>query len=207
MTLIFIGALIDMFDKAVIKKFLSRGFSLFVLLIIFLAGLFVFQAKRDVDRDLAAICESVQNRSEDIDCHPPVTSSEDFHGEKTNFSFSPDKKYIAFIQYVFNEYGEDWDKYWALKLFNPKTNAEKILFIDSYKMSQYSWLDNDNIRVFHSGGTGVRIYIDISVNEKLSIFSKNFKEGEGWLPDENYAMEAKNFQEAWRLYHELNGSR
>lgn len=200
-TLIFIGAVINMFSKnIIIHFFLKRGFLFFAVIIIFIGGLFVFRVKLDADRDLSAIYENVQNRSNDINCYPLVRSSEDFHGERTNFSFSPDKIYVAFIQDVFDEYGKDWDRYWALKLFDSKANKEKILFVGDYKVSRYSWLDGDTIRILRGAGTGVRVYLDVSIHEKQTIFSKDFKKGEGWLLDEKYSEEIKNIEEAQRLY-------
>lgn len=103
---------------------------------------------------------------------PSVTSNEDPNGERSHFTFSPDKKYIAFIQDVFKEFGEDVDRYWALKIFNPATREERSLLIDDSKLSGYDWLDAETLRVFHSAGTGVRVFKDIQVGG-APLFSKS----------------------------------
>lgn len=134
--------------------------------------------------------------------HPPVRSNEDFLGEKSHFTFSPDKSFIAFVQNVFDEYGGDWDKYWALKAFNLTTKEEKILVVDDTRMSSFQWVDNQTLRVHHHAGPGVRAYFDVKVERKEPIFTKDFVGTGLWLPDETYNQGAKEIQEAYRTYYE-----
>lgn len=132
--------------------------------------------------------------------HPKVTSNQDFIGEKSNFTFSPDKKLIAFVERVFEEYGNDWDKYWALKIYNLETDEEKTLVVDDTKMSSYEWLENNNLRVLHNAGTGVRVYLDVSINRTSPLFTKDYEGPEIWTPDMEYAQKAKDTVEARRVY-------
>lgn len=138
---------------------------------------------------------------------PPVTSNEDLYREKTHFTFSPNKKHIAFVQNVFEEYGGDWDKYWALKLFDPEDGSEKTLLVDDTKMSSYEWFDDDTIRVFHNTGVGVRGYRDVSIYRDEPIFFKDHKKLENeffWKADEEYIRQVREHQEAMEIYYELS---
>lgn len=137
--------------------------------------------------------------------HPPITSNEDFLGEKSHFTYSPNRKLIAFVQNVFDEYGKDWDKYWALKVYNLETKEEKELVIDNSKMSSYRWLDNENIKLHHSGGTGVRIFLKTSVNRKIPLFTKDYEAITLWTPDINYSEKVKDNLEAKRIYYKRAG--
>lgn len=141
--------------------------------------------------------------AESLNQPPPLTSSEDFNSERSHFYFSPDRKYISFIKDVFEEYGRDWKKYWALIIFDPQTGKEKTLFVDDSRMSSYQWIDSEFIRVFHNAGTGVRVYLDVPINQESLIFTKDFEGSGSWLPDDLYAQRAKDTQEAYRLYNEL----
>jgi len=146
-------------------------------------------------------------KNENGNQHLAITSNENFLGEKSHFQFSPDRKYIAFVQNAFEEYGHDWDRYWALKLFLPESGSEKTLFVDDTKMSSYEWLDSRAIRVYHDAGTGVRAYKDIAINRKAPLFFKDYKRLEGgsfWIPDEEYAREVEDAEEARLLYSELS---
>ena len=134
--------------------------------------------------------------------HPKVTSNQDFKEEKSNFTFSPDKKLIVFVERVFEEYGDDWDRYWALKIYNLETDKEKTLIVDDSKMSSYEWLDNNNLRVFHSAGTGVRVYVDVSVHRTFPLFTKDYEGSEIWTPDMEYAQKVKDTVESRRVYLE-----
>jgi len=138
------------------------------------------------------------------DRHPKVGSNQDFQGEKSNFTPSPNKKQISFIQNVFEEYGNDWDKYWALKIFSPDTREEKTLVVDDIKMSSYQWLDDKTLRVFHNAGTGIRVYLNVSVDRSEPLFSKDYSGAEIWTIDDEYIQKAKDTQAATRRYFELN---
>lgn len=139
------------------------------------------------------------------DRQPSSRSNEDFLGEKSHFAFSPDKSFIAFVQDVFDEYGEDWDKYWALKVLNLTTNGERTLVVDDTRMSSFQWLDNQILRIYHHAGPGVRAYFDVDAGRKEPIFTKDFVGTGLWLLDTDYVTKAKESQEAYRLYHERMG--
>jgi hypothetical protein len=155
----------------------------------------------------AVIDELVVQLKKETGYPPPVTSSEDPSGERSHFTFSPDKRYIAFIQDVFKEYGEDYDRYWALKIFDQTTKEEQPLLIDDSRLSGYDWLNVETIRVFHNGGTGGRIFKDIRIGS-APVFFKDSKytaeHSKFWTPDETYAIEVTNSLEASETYYEKN---
>ncbi len=136
---------------------------------------------------------------------PPVTSNEDPNGERSHFTFSPDSKYIAFIQDMFEEYEEDFDRYWALKIFNPVTREERTLFVDDSKLSGYEWRDSETLRAFNSAGTGVRAFKDVRIGD-APLFSKDSKYtakySTFWTPDEAYVTEIADWQKARETYYE-----
>lgn len=136
--------------------------------------------------------------------HPKVRSSEDPNGERSLFDFSPDHRYISFVQNVFDEYGGDWARYWAVVVFNPSNAEETTLFVDDTHLSSYQWLDNKTVRVFHSAGTGVRTYLDVFLDQDKPIFSKDFIGSGPWSPDEEYVRQSKDTQEAYRVYSNYN---
>lgn len=134
--------------------------------------------------------------------YPKVKSNQDFHGKRTNFEFSPDKKYISFVENVFDQYGNDWAKYWALKIFNLKTEKEKILAVDDTKMSSYLWLNNKTLQVFHDAGTGFRVYLKVSIEQDPPLFTKDYEGSDLWTVDEKYGQDAKDVVEAEKIYYE-----
>ncbi len=151
--------------------------------------------------------EDVRIETEVLPGHLPIRSNEDFYGERTHFTFSPDKKTIAFVQDVFQEYGNDWEKYWALKVLNPSTKKEKTLFVDDTHLSSYVWRNDQSIRVFHSPGPGLRVYKDVSLQREAPIFTKDYRGEEFWILDEGYVQEVKNYLKAertYRAYEEIN---
>ncbi len=133
---------------------------------------------------------------------PRVTSNEDFYGDKTHFTFSPNKNLIAFVQDVFEEYGSDFDRSWALKIYNVSTGEEKTLVVDDARMSAYEWLDNSKLRVFHSAGTGVRVYLDIAINQASPLFTKDYEGSKIWTPDMEYVQKGLDVAKARRDYFE-----
>lgn len=143
--------------------------------------------------------------TEQINKHPPVTSNEDFHGERTNFTYSSNHKLIAFVQDVFEEYGENFDKYWALIVFDPLTKNEKILLVDDVHMSAFTWLNDRTIRVYHNAGTGVRTYADVSINNAATIFTADLETKNFWHVDEKYSQDVRDIIQVERLYYELTG--
>lgn len=146
------------------------------------------------------IGECVEKASGAKNQHPPVTSNEDFQGEKGYFTFSPDKKFIAFVQNVFDEYGNDWDNYWALNVFDPKTKEEKTLIIDDTRMSSYEWFTDKTIRVYHNAGTGIRVYLDMSVDRETPLFTRDYEGPDIWTPDAEYSRKSRDNMEARRVY-------
>lgn len=137
----------------------------------------------------------------------PCQSNDDIARRKDDFTFSPDSKYIAFVQDVFDEYGGDWDKYWAIKLLDVKTNQEKTIFIDDGKLSGYEWLTNNTIRVIQSGGTGVHMYRDVAISQAEPLSYKDYKYLDNvkfWKMDDEYAKNARAAQLAEAEYLRLN---
>lgn len=134
------------------------------------------------------------------DMHPSVTSNDDFQGEKSHFLFSPDRQLISFIQNVFEEYGNNWNRYWALKVLDIKSSKEKTLLVDDTRMSTYDWLDNEHLRVFHNAGTGLRVYLDISVKRAPPLFTREYSGPDIWILDEEYIQKAKNYHDARNVY-------
>jgi hypothetical protein len=132
--------------------------------------------------------------------HPKVTGNQDFNGERSHFTFSPNRKLIAFVQNVFDEYGNDWEMYWALNIFDPETDEERTLVIDDTKMSSYEWLDNETIRVYHNAGTGVRVYLDVPLSRAQPLFTKDYEGPDIWTPDAEYSRKARDNMEARRVY-------
>lgn len=208
----------DSGSKGELKIFLSMALGAIGLIAVLL-GVFIFQEWRSEKLWEEAIYGQetvegemksqypVESESEVENQHPAVTSNEDFYGEKTDFRFSPSKKYIAFVQNVFEEYGHDWDKYWALQLFYMESGTEKTLFVDDTRMSSYEWLSDETIRVFHNAGTGVRAYKNISVDREKPLFFKDYKRSESkpfWIVDEEYSQQVKDFEEARKRYYELS---
>lgn len=138
----------------------------------------------------------------------PCQSNDNLARREADFTFSPDSKYIAFVRDVFEEYGGDWDKYWAIKLLDVQTNQEKTIFVDDGKLSGYRWLTNDIIRVIHGGGTGVHMYRDITINQTKPLFYKDYKyldNAKFWKMDEEYARTARAAQLAEAEYLRLKG--
>lgn len=127
--------------------------------------------------------------------------------DKNAFMYSPDKRYIAFSENVFEENGENWDRYAAVKVFDPKTRTEKTVLVDGHRLSNFEWIEASVLRVYHNAGTGVRAYRDIDVEEfKETLYAQDqVKQGlPFWVPDKKYAREAQSYLEAWRVYAGIN---
>ncbi|MDP3997876.1 MAG: hypothetical protein Q8P73_05250 [bacterium] len=138
----------------------------------------------------------------------PVTSNKNPYGERSLFDFSPDQKNIAFIEDVFEKYGHNYDRYYAVNVFNVESKREKSLLIDTYKISGFEWRNNDTIRVFLDAGTGIRAYRDISIQISKPLIFKDFvasshKPETFWTPDEQYLQELQRKQLANQKYLEL----
>lgn len=200
--------------KIVISR-LRNNISSVLLLIVLIILLFLISSIRSINHfDIDKRFDELSMRLDEIaryqfrlyqEKHPKVKSNQDFHGKRTNFEFSPDKKYISFVQNVFDEYGDDWNKYWALKVFNLETGKEKILVVDDTKMSSYMWLSNKTLQVFHDAGTGFRVYLKVSVEQDPPLFTKEHEGSDLWIVDEKYSQNAKDVVEAERIYYEKIG--
>lgn len=81
-----------------------------------------------------------------------------------------------------------------------QTGQEKTLVVDDTKMSTYDWLDNENLRVFHNAGTGLRVYLNLSVKTDSPLFTTEHLGSDIWTLDEGYIQKAKNFHEARNAY-------
>lgn len=193
--------------KEIYKK--NSLYLIIISLIIFFIFLFIilnFIKDQNVNRRLLRQQEQKIVDVAVVDQRPTVMSNEDFIGEKTHFTFSPNKQHIAFVQNVFEEYGSDWDKYWALKLFNPTEVIEKTLLVDDVKMSSYEWLNNKTIRVYHNSGTGIRSFRDVGIDVIEPIFYKNYKyinDDSFWQIDKDYIIKVREDQEAKENYIKL----
>ncbi|MEK7649054.1 MAG: hypothetical protein AAB400_04045 [Patescibacteria group bacterium] len=157
----------------------------------------------------AVIDELLIQLKKETEYPPPITSNEDSSDERSHFTFSPDKRYVAFVQDVFKEYGEDYDRYWALKIFDPATKEEQSLLVDDSRLSGYEWLNAEIIRVFHNGGTGVRAFKDIRIGDALVFFKDSKYTAEHskfWMPDKTYTTEVVNSQKASEAYYEKNNT-
>ncbi|MFH1402201.1 MAG: hypothetical protein ABIG87_01075 [Patescibacteria group bacterium] len=188
--------------KTNFKYFLFQNVMLFIFILVLATSFLMISSERNNDNEMDAIHKNDNEKEYYEDCHPPVTSNEDFVGEKTHFKFSPNKEYITFVQNVFEEYENDWDRYWAVKLFNRKNKTEKFLFVDNTRMSSYEWLNDNTIRIFHNAGIGIRTYVDVSIFVEKTIFSKDFKDDVSfWKIDIDYVQELKDYDEARRIYH------
>lgn len=178
-----------------------------VIIVCLLFLIYLFKEIKTVDKKFDKIANRLnqigENQSLVIEyMHPPVTSNQDFQGEKSHFLFSPDRKLISFVQNVFEEYGNDWNRYWALKVLNLQTGQEKTLVVDDTRMSTYDWLDNEKLRVFHNAGTGLRVYLDVYVKKDQPLFTREYSGPDIWILDEEYIQKAKNFHDARNAYLE-----
>lgn len=200
-----------MINKNIVTKIKNNFSILLEIIVILLLALLIMSVRKnltetglwleDVAMRLDAISKSQFKDWQDN--HPKVGSSQDFQGEKSNFTFSFNKRKIAFVQNVFEEYGDDLDKYWALKIFDSDTREEKTLVVDDTRMSSYEWLDDKNLRVFHSAGTGARVYLNVSTDRSEPLFTKDYSGTEIWTIDNEYFQKAKDTQAAARRYFEL----
>lgn len=152
------------------------------------------------------LIENLKEQLNQQDQYPlPLASSDDPHGDRSLFTFSPDKKSIVFIKNVFTKYGEDYDRYWALVVFDPATRKEQELLVDDSHLSEYEWLSTEVIRVYHSGGTGVRVYRDVSIGDTPVFFKDSkytSKHTNFWISDEKYTAQTIDAQEAERIVSE-----
>ena len=138
-----------------------------------------------------------------------VTSNEDPQGNRSLFHFSPHKQQIAFFENVFAEYGTDYDRYYAITVFDLASQEERRIFIGTYKTSRFEWLDDETIRVFLNAGTGVRAYHDVAVQRAEPLVVKDYIDrGEAssfWIPDQEYVQAVVEAGRAEQVYREFLG--
>lgn len=137
-----------------------------------------------------------------------VTGNEDIVGDRSLFHFSPNKQHIAFMENVFAEHDNDYDRYWTVTVFDVTSLEEHRIFIGTYKTSGFEWVDNDTIRVFLNAGTGVRAYRDVTARRSEPVVVEKYMDrGEAqqfWTPDQEYVEKAVNIQRAEQTYRELS---
>lgn len=128
---------------------------------------------------------------------------EKLNSEKDHFTFSPDKQYIGFLENIFEG---DYTHYTAFKVYEPLLKQEKTLLIDNYHLSNFEWLNNTTARVYHSAGTGVRVYRDVDVRSSVTFVADDqlAQNIEFWTPDLDYAKQVRGYTEAWLLYRGAN---
>ncbi len=98
-------------------------------------------------------------------------------------TWSPDKKYIAFLEFAREEI---YEKEWLLKIFDPRIFKAKTIFIGTGKTSNYAWLNDNTIRVYVNAGSGVRIYRDIDINTPEPFIAADHKTPEYWIPEKTF---------------------
>lgn len=99
---------------------------------------------------------------------------------KSHLFWSPNKKHLAFYEKIIEPDRRSFDREWALKVINPTTFKFKTIFIGDYKISHYLWLDDQTVRVFCSGGSGVEIYRDIKINVAEPFIASTHMSPEYW---------------------------
>lgn len=97
-----------------------------------------------------------------------------------DLQWSPDKKHLAFYDFTRKEI---FKKEWELKIFNPRTFQTKVIFIGDYKTGKYRWIENNAIRAYEGGGSGVRIYRDISIDIAEPFIASDHMSPKYWTPE------------------------
>lgn len=129
------------------------------------------------------------------------------YSDKSMFSFSPDQKQIAYIQNVFSEYGEDYDRHYAVQIFDVVNRKEKRIFVGDYKIATVTWLSSSTLRIYRNAGTGVRGYHDLTINQAEPLILKEYianNPGQRfWQNDREYEQKASIYELAEATYREL----
>ncbi|MFA5000356.1 MAG: hypothetical protein WC545_03280 [Patescibacteria group bacterium] len=108
---------------------------------------------------------------------------------KFDLNWSPDGKYLSF----YDDLKESDNRFSFLKIVNPLTRSVKIVFIGPEGTGYSQWLDNDTIRTYGRGGTGVTSYCDININYQEPFVledrygDSNCKFIQLWLDDLNWS--------------------
>jgi len=125
------------------------------------------------------------------------------YGSMAYFSYSPDKKYIAFTDATFDE-SDNLNSYWAVKILDVKTRNVKTLLVTDSHLYTYDWIGTTTLRVTESLGTGVRGFRDISTEiVKPDVYNDYIKAGratEFWQPDKAYSEKFRSDQLAREVY-------
>lgn len=79
---------------------------------------------------------------------------------KFDLNWSPDGKHVSF----YDDLKESDNQVSFLKIVNPLTLSVKTIFIGPEGTGYSKWLDNNTIRTYGRGGTGVTSYCDININ-------------------------------------------
>lgn len=102
---------------------------------------------------------------------------------KYNLEWSPDEKYLVYADF-FREVIND--KEYFIKVIDVRELKIRTVFIGTDRTIYYKWLDNDNIRVYVSVGTGARIYRDINIHLKEPFVAIENLDIEYWTPQAWY---------------------
>lgn len=65
-------------------------------------------------------------------------------------------------------------------VYDLENNEEKEIFRGDSFASDHQWLDNENIRVYRLGGTGVRGYTDIGIDISNPFVAAEHRSPEFW---------------------------
>jgi len=96
---------------------------------------------------------------------------------------SPNKRHLAYFDSVREKI---YEKEWFLKIIDTRTLKVRTIFIGPWRTSFYKWIDNDTVRVYLNGGTGVRIYRDIRIDVPEPFIAADHMEPEYWIPEKTF---------------------
>lgn len=108
---------------------------------------------------------------------------------KFDLNWSPDGKHVSF----YDDLKESDGRFSFLKIVNPLTLSVKTIFIGPEGTGYSQWLDNNTVRTYGRGGTGVTSYCDININYREPFVLKdrygdsNCKSIQLWLNDLNWS--------------------
>lgn len=105
--------------------------------------------------------------------------------EKNVLLVSPDNKKISYSKHLYSKpiYQNKesyYDNYTALMVYDLESNKEKEIFRGDFFTTDHQWLDDENIRVYRLGGTGVRGYTDININISKPLVAAERRSSEFW---------------------------
>ena len=136
----------------------------FCILVIFYILFFLYKPKSVLDFYLTPGDHGEQAEDEvSVDIIPYLYSLRltDTERYKTDLTWSPDQRYLAFYERVLFEV---FEREWALKIINPRTFWVKIIFIGNYHTSRYEWVGDHIVRIFVNAGTGADVYADFDAS-------------------------------------------